>query len=143
MYKYEMTTAFKRYNGKKVYRIKALRDFDDVRKGQSGGYVEDYHNLSHEGNCWITNYAVACDAGQVLDNAWALNYAVVKGSAILRGDANIFDNAILQGDAVVKDYVRLYGRVIVGGTLMLTGDLSIGSPEELTAYLEQRRMGDV
>ena len=36
-----------------LYRIKALRDFSNVSKGEIGGFVRIYHNLSHKGKCWI------------------------------------------------------------------------------------------
>ena len=35
-----------------VYRIKALRDFGDVKTGQLGGWIEKESNLSHDGNCF-------------------------------------------------------------------------------------------
>lgn len=34
--------------GKTLYRIEALRDFADVKKGDKGGYVEEEEMLSHE-----------------------------------------------------------------------------------------------
>jgi len=34
-------------------RIKALRDFGDVKKGDIGGYVEKENNLSQLGNAWV------------------------------------------------------------------------------------------
>jgi hypothetical protein len=37
-----------------LYRIKAVRDFSDVKKGDIGGYVESEDNLSHEGDCWVS-----------------------------------------------------------------------------------------
>ena len=33
------------------YRVKALRDFNDVKKGDIGGYVEGEKNLSQYGDC--------------------------------------------------------------------------------------------
>lgn len=36
-----------------LYRIKALRDFGLIKKGEIGGYVQSEKNLSHEGNCWF------------------------------------------------------------------------------------------
>lgn len=35
--------------GKKLYRIEALKDFGDIRKGEKGGFVESEDNLSQEG----------------------------------------------------------------------------------------------
>ena len=33
-------------DGKTLYRIEALRDFADVKKGDKGGYIESEDNLS-------------------------------------------------------------------------------------------------
>lgn len=38
--KYKLTNDIFVYHGTKLYRIKALKDFDDVSKGQLGGYIE-------------------------------------------------------------------------------------------------------
>lgn len=34
-------------------RIKALRDFGDVKAGDLGGFIEKESNLSHDGNAWV------------------------------------------------------------------------------------------
>lgn len=40
-------------NGKTLYRIKALIDFDVVVAGSLGGYIEKEDNLAHSGNAWV------------------------------------------------------------------------------------------
>jgi hypothetical protein len=35
--------------GQILYRIRAMRDFGVVRKGELGGYIASEHNLSHTG----------------------------------------------------------------------------------------------
>ncbi|MGV3152709.1 hypothetical protein [Sarcina ventriculi] len=40
---------------KGLYRVKAVRDFGDVKKGDIGGYVENPNNLSHEDEQYNTN----------------------------------------------------------------------------------------
>ena len=44
-------------NGHTLYRIKALKDFGNVKKGDLGGYIEKEDNLRHYGNCWVYNDA--------------------------------------------------------------------------------------
>lgn len=44
-------------NNKTLYRIEALRDFSNIKKGDLGGYVEKENNLSHNGCCWIYDNA--------------------------------------------------------------------------------------
>ena len=52
--KFELTEEFIINNsGIKLYRIKALKDFSDVKKGDFGGYVQQERNLSQFGNAWV------------------------------------------------------------------------------------------
>lgn len=52
-----------------LYRIKALRDFGDVKKGDIGGYVESERNLSHGGICWIYGLVLVCGDACVYGHA--------------------------------------------------------------------------
>ena len=49
-----------------LFRIKALKDFSNVKKGDIGGYVESEKNLSQDGNCWIYDNAVVMGNAKVL-----------------------------------------------------------------------------
>lgn len=52
--KYELTNeSITLDNGTKLYHIRALRDFGDVKAGEIGGYVQGENNLSQEGNAWV------------------------------------------------------------------------------------------
>lgn len=44
----------------KVYRIRALRAFADVKIGDLGGFVETKKNLSNMGNAWVYGNAWVC-----------------------------------------------------------------------------------
>lgn len=49
--------------GIELFRIKALISFDNVKKGELGGYVEKEENLSHSGDAWVSgNARVSGDA---------------------------------------------------------------------------------
>ena len=58
--KYELTEETT--NG--LHRIRALKDFANVKAGELGGWIESERNLSHEGNCWVSEDA------RVSGNAW-------------------------------------------------------------------------
>ena len=61
--KYELTSDTATHFGTILHRIRALRDFGDVEKGDLGGFVESEANLSNEGNCWVSgNARVSGDA---------------------------------------------------------------------------------
>ena len=38
--KYKLTSESKEYNRRILYRIEALKDFSDVKKGDKGGWIE-------------------------------------------------------------------------------------------------------
>lgn len=79
------------WGGTKLMRIRALRDFSDVKKGDIGGYVQSEENLSHEGDCWIYGNASVCDNARVFDSARVLGDARVYGDAEVCGDAMVLD----------------------------------------------------
>ena len=89
------------------YRVKALRDFNDVKKGDIGGYVEGEKNLSQLGDCWIYDNAVICDNARVEDNAQVYGDAEVCGDAIVCDNAIVFDYAKVWGNAIVRDNARV------------------------------------
>lgn len=61
MKKYELTTECKEFLERKLYRIKALTSFSDVKEGDLGGWIEKEENLSQEGNAWVYGDAWVCD----------------------------------------------------------------------------------
>ena len=91
-------------NGKTLYRIEALKDFADVKKGDKGGYIESEKNLSQYGNCWIDGNAC------VSDNAWVAGYTRVYGDALVYGNARVYGNAVVYGNARVHANARIDGK---------------------------------
>lgn len=76
--KYEiLKDEFIEFDGRKLYRIKALKDFHNVKKGKVGGYIASERNLSHEGEAWV------------------------YGNACVSGDAQVYGNAQVAGNAQV------------------------------------------
>lgn len=102
MKKYELTDEkLRKHWGKTLFRIKALRDFGDVKTGDLGGFVEEECNLSHYGVCWVYNNAQVYDDAYIHDNAKIFdNVEVSEGSKIggstwVRGDVKIDSNAFI------------------------------------------------
>ena len=87
--KYELTDETMEWEGHTLHRIKALRDFNDVKAGDLGGWVESEDNLSQYEKCWL------------------------YGNARVYGDARIYGNAIVCGDAIVHDNARVCDNAIV------------------------------
>lgn len=92
----------------KVYRIRALIDFDDVSTGDVGGWISDEKNLSHDGKCWIYNKAIAFGDSQILDNAKIYGISRVFGNSIVSDNARVFHRALVYGSA------KVFGNAIVG-----------------------------
>ena len=89
MKKFELTSEFiTNIFGTKLFRIKALIEFGNVKAGELGGFVEKEENLSQDGN--------AC----VYDNA------CVYGDACVCGDARVCGDACVYGDA---GYATVHG----------------------------------
>ena len=100
--KYELTSeTTQTINGETLYRIKALRDFGDVKAGDLGGWVESESNLDHVGDCWVFNNAQVYGYARVFDNAQVYGYARVSGDAQVYGYARVSGDAWLSGDAWV------------------------------------------
>ena len=100
-----------------VYRIKALKDFGDVKKGDIGGYVQSKENLSQLGNCWIYNNAIVSenakieDNVKIYDNANVYDNVVISECAKIEGNAKIYDNTNVSGNAVISDCAKIFGNV--------------------------------
>lgn len=107
-------------NGRTLYRIRALRDFGHVRKGDLGGYVESERNLSHKGECWILGNAKVVDGAHVYGNA------IVGGNAEIRKEAEIKDVAFVHGNATVCDKASVADSALVAGEAKIGGSARIG-----------------
>lgn len=99
MEKFELTTNTKMYFGKKLFQIKALVSFGNVKEGELGGYIEKEENLDHDGNAWVYSNA------EVYGNARVYGDAEVSGNARVSGDAEVSGNADY---AIIKGFGREY-----------------------------------
>ncbi len=96
--KYEFTEETLNWLGKVLHRIRALRDFGDVKAGDVGGWIEKEENLSHKGTCWVYDEAVVGDSAVVRGSAVVGDSAVVRGSAVVR------DSAVVR---TTEDYITI------------------------------------
>ena len=82
MKKFELTSEFiTNIFGTKLFRIKALIEFGNVKAGELGGFVEKEENLSQDGNAWVYDNACVCGNARVYDNACVCGNACVYGDA--------------------------------------------------------------
>ena len=117
--KYKLTKENIDFFGRTLYRIEALKDFDKVKKGDKGGYVQSEDNLSQEGDCWIYNNA------QVFGNAKVFNDAKVFDNVKVFNDAQVYDNAYVYGDAIVTNSAKVYGDAKVYDNAQVFGNARV------------------
>ena len=128
--KYEITKETMKVignNGKKtLHRIKALKDFGNVKKGDFGGFVENESNLSQEGDCWIFDNAICCGNAIVYENAIVGENAMVHENASIRGSAKVYGNTTISGNTRIRGYSRILGSAKVYGNTTISGNTIIG-----------------
>ncbi|WP_375623495.1 MULTISPECIES: hypothetical protein [unclassified Bartonella] len=150
--KYESTDETIEVNGVTLHRIRALRNFGDVEKGDLGGYMEHEGNLSHEGNCWVYHNAKiydnarvygnasVYDGAEIYDNALVGNNVKVKDKAAINGNAKIEDNAKVYGNARIFDNAEVSGNVHVFGDARVYGNSAVYENAEV--YGDAKIFGD-
>lgn len=95
-------------NGRKLYRIRALRHVPGhADKGDVGGYVGGPNSLSQEGNCWIYPSAMVYNNAEVHDDAVIAGHGQVSGGAIVKGNAVVAGNAQAIGKVLLANRERL------------------------------------
>ena len=162
--KYKLTDETINLNGATLYRIEALKDFGEIKKGDKGGFIDSENNLAHEGNAWVSDnarvYGDACvfDNAQVYGNAFVSGYAQVYGNAFVYGnawasdnarlcgyawvsdnarvygDANVCDDSSVFGNALVYDNARVYGDALVRGYACVCGDAEISNKSDYIVF---------
>jgi hypothetical protein len=132
--KYELIDEKNDHVGnRKVYRIKALRDFGSVKTGDVGGFVESEDNLSHSGDCWIFDDAYVIDKARVYDDArvcsdaWIFDNAEVFGEATISGSACVYHQGKVYGHAKVYDDSKVYNSAQVFDNAIVHGNARIKS----------------
>lgn len=152
--KYELTreSMTSEDNKVKVYRIKALKDFGNVKKGDLGGFVESEDNLSHFGKCWIDNNAIVCDGAWVSENAKVCGNAFIYDDAEITGNARVYGNSEVSGfetevggharvygnakvyDGLIRGKARVHGNAIIYDNIEVAGDAEV--IDDISKYIE-------
>ena len=135
-----------------LFRVKALKDFNNVKKGDIGGYIQSENNLSQHDDCWIYDNAKVydnafvmgkakvCDDARVYDNARVRNNAQVCDNAQIYGNAKvcdnaqIYDNAVVVGNAKVCDNAEVSGNARIWGNTEVSGDAIISSNKDYIVF---------
>ena len=114
MKKYELIketeTCYKR---RIMYRIRALKDFSDIKAGDVGGWVCSYNNLSQEGDCWIYDNAKCLDDAKMFDDAKMYDNSMMRGNAMMFNNSKMYDRATMFDNSKMYDRAEMFGRAIM------------------------------
>ena len=119
--KYERTNETMEFEGHTLHRIRALKDFCNVKAGELGGWIESEDNLSQDGNCWVYHEAKVFGNAKVYDNAKVYNHVSVHGNAKIYDDAMVYDGAMVYDNAKVCGNARVFGEAHVYGDAEVYG----------------------
>ena len=129
MKKYKLTKDTIQILGKTLYRIKALKDFGNVKAGDLGGYIESESNLSHAGNAWVYDNALVFGNARVYGNSVVCGNAQVFDYARIYGDTKVYGNSVVYGNSRIFENARVFGNAVVSGDSELTkAVLNIDAP---------------
>ena len=117
--KYELTKQVSIVRGSQVHRIRAVKDFGNVKKGDLGGWIESEENLSQKGDCWVYDDSIVFHLAKIVDAA------IVQGGAFVSGGAKICEHASVIEKAVVSDQAIIKGNSVVAGSSFVGGDAII------------------
>jgi len=129
--KYELTDEVIHHNGKKLYRIKALKSFNKVKTGDLGGYVESEKNLSQRGTCWIFDIAKVFDNAKIYDNAGVHDTAEVYQQAEVYENSHVYGDAKVFGKSKVFGSAHVYAVAKVFGSSEVFGKADVGSNKKI------------
>ena len=133
--KYELTNETIDFEGRTLYRIRALKSFrfaPEVNEGDLGGYVEGEHNLAQAGNCWIYDDAIACDGSYLSGDSYLCGNSIIKDEAKLYDEASLHDSAILCDEAIAKNFATITGRAKVSGEAHIGGEVFVGNDTRIS-----------
>lgn len=119
----------------KLYRIKAIRSFGNVKVGDLGGFIESENNLAQYWTCWVYDNAMVYDNARVYGNAKICNNARVCNHA------KVYDNAIIEDNALIAINAQVYENARVSGSAVVTGNAEIYGHAKL--YHNSKARADV
>ena len=113
----------------KLYRIRALKDFGNIKAGRIGGYVESTANLSQYNSCWVH------DNAKISGKATIHNNVQIFDNVQISDYVKIYDNVIVYGDAKISDFVNIHDRVTISDAVQISGYVSIYDSVQISDHV--------
>ncbi|MBA4698470.1 MAG: hypothetical protein H2212_03470 [Ruminococcus sp.] len=129
-----------------VFRIQAIRDFGDVKKGDLGGFVQSDRNLAHDGTCWLygdslcIGNAVVYEDAKLYDTSKAIDYARIHENAVMLNESKVAQYGDVFGSARLKDEVVVGGSAKIFGQAILDREATVAKKAQVfeSAYVSDR-----
>jgi hypothetical protein len=152
--KYELIkldTESQEYKDGLRFRIKALKSFSDVKRGELGGFVTHANNLSQSGDCWVYNNAKMYDNSAIYDNSVMYDFSIMRDKAVMYDDSAMYnfsqmhnnssmwgnsemhdnsamwDDSSMWGNSEMHDNSAMYGKTRIAKNCKLTKDTRLYS----------------
>ena len=106
--KYEITDITMEFEGRRLYRIRALKDFSDVKKGDLGGWVESEYNLSQNYNCWIYDEAKAMDRSRMYGDSAMHDYSKMYDYSTMYDGSEMYDSSEMHDYSEMYDNSKMF-----------------------------------
>ena len=144
--KYELTDDVMVYRDHILHRIRALKDFGDVKAGDLGGWVESEANLSQAhvsdcdcSGCWIYDKAIVYGDAKVSENATIHDSAEVYGNVCVCDDAKVCDSAEVYGNARIGGHASIHDHAKIDGNACVYDNARVGG---YALVYEHAKIGD-
>lgn len=133
-------------NGITVYRIEALKSFNNVKEGDIGGFIESYDNLSQEGNCWVYGDSSVYDNAHVCGDSKIMKGSIIKSNTYIRNseikcESIISDNSVIDSSEIINSNIldaSIKDLKINGGNITSKNDYivvkGLGSRNDRTVF---------
>lgn len=128
-----------------VYRIRALKNFGDVKAGDLGGYVSSQDNLGRSGTCWVHDDSVVAGTGKVMGNSQVRDHSFIYSGVHVRGDSVIRNSTVMNNESkTLKIVDETIENQVIGKTCVETHKeiASDNSIKDLDAMLEAFKNAD-
>lgn len=128
-----------------VYRIRALKNFGDVKAGDLGGYVSSQDNLGRSGTCWVHDDSVVTGTGKVMGNSQVRDHSFIYSGVHVRGNSVVTNSTVMNNESkTLKIVDETIENQVIGKKCVETHKeiASENSIEDLDAMLETFKTAD-
>ena len=132
--KYKLTDITMEFEGRTLYRIRALKDFSNVEKGDLGGWIQSEDNLSQKGYCWIYDNAKCMDDARMYDNSRMYDDSVMYDYSAILDDSRMYDNSEMHDYSVMYDYSAIFDNSRMYGHSVMYNDSEMHDCSKMHDY---------